>query len=194
MVYYAHNIKLTHLKYYIIIKIVYILQGDIKMDNNAETNNNQTQVQEIELIAPEALSKDELKKFIINDIEKNVPEYFQDVATACNFDLESQKDLIYEIAYKEQLVTVADTALKSNLNEDPSEAYNDLMKLCYFSEENLAFLNALEKDENSQIHLIDYIDYRLSNIEEIKPYIDFTKDITDAVVLLNTDEIGRAHV
>lgn len=72
------------------------------------------------------------------------------------------------------------------LNERPGEAYDLLQQVCYFSEQDLQYIRAVE-GENADSLMYTYVKKRLENVSELQPVINFVDAVNEAEVYLISD-------
>ncbi len=154
-----------------------------------EENQNQGKVVEeqvIQLVPPVPLDDQSLKVRMIEDIAANNPEYMAEVAIRHKLDLQQDLPAVMDKVYEEQLSVVSETCIANALDENTIESYNLLQKLCYFSQEELAYMKAVEGDELST-NIVSYVEERLKGVSELAPILAFTKDVNEAILYSTAD-------
>lgn len=135
----------------------------------------------IQLSAPEALDDASFKKLIQNDLEQNSKDYLGELAARFHLDMEKDRSVVLDKAYDEQLDVIVQACVTDALNENTSASYSTLEHCCYFSDENLAYIRVVE-GEKFAASQVRYIEERLENVQALKPVVDFTHSINEAIL------------
>lgn len=150
----------------------------------SETQENKNK--EVKLTAPKMLNDEDFKTLLKNDLKTNNQDYLADVASRHNLNLRENEDAVLEIAYDEQLDAIAQNCITDALDENTSASYFLLQKLCYFDENDYAYIAAVG-GENLSASIIKYTEQRLSNVQSLKPLIDFTSSVNEAILYTSDD-------
>ena len=141
---------------------------------------------EVQLKAPAPLDDTGFAQLLIADVVQNSPDYVAEVMERYGLNPESDNQEICQKIYEEQVVAVAEQCISSAVNEDLAEAYNLLQNVCFFSEQDIASLQATEGD-NFADNVIAHVDERLKNVQAIAPVKDFVRDVNEALLYLSND-------
>lgn len=118
----------------------------------------------IRLSAPAVLDDEALKAVMTEDIASNRPEYMAEVAERHGLDLERDAAAVRDTVYEEQLGVIVETCIANALDENTIDSYALLQRACYFSPEDIAYMNAAE-GENLSANIAKYIEERLSGVK-----------------------------
>lgn len=133
-----------------------------------------------------ALTNEEFKKNVIAQVMLNEPELFIDAAERNRLDLEKDKDSISDIVYQEEVMTLQSLCQKSALEENTTQAYNYLSTMCFFSDNDYAYIGAVE-GANASNNLYTYIEDRLKNVDDLKDTLALISAVNEAYLYANTD-------
>ena len=140
----------------------------------------------IQLTAPVALNDETFKALMKNDLKKNNPAYLSEVAARYKLDLEKNNDEVLEKACEEQIDVITEQCIADALDENTISSYALLQKACYFSESDMSYMSVVEGD-NLSGSIAKYIEERLENVEVLKPFIDFTSSVNEAILYSTGD-------
>lgn len=156
-------------------------------ENSSETiNSNDNEVKETQLTPPAPLDDASFAQMLVSDILQNNPEYVAEVMARYDLNPAIDNHEICQKIYEEQVTAVAEHCIKSAVNEDLNEAYNLLQNICYFSEAEVAYMQATEGEKYAE-NVISHVDERLKNVRAIAPVADFVRDVNEALLYLNND-------
>ncbi len=139
------------------------------MEGNME-NNNQEPQQNDDMVVLEpikSLENNEFKHKLLLYTMQNNPEFFTEAAELNALNVETQHDLINEIVYQEQIMTLDSLCREAALQENTLQAYNYLHVMCFFTDKDYAYIQATE-GENASTQLYTYIEDRLKNVDDLK--------------------------
>ena len=140
----------------------------------------------IRLSAPAVLDDEALKAVMTEDIASNRPEYMAEVAERHGLDLERDAAAVRDTVYEEQLGVIVETCIANALDENTIDSYALLQRACYFSPEDIAYMNAAE-GENLSANIAKYIEERLSGVKVLTPVIRFTNAVNEAILYSTGD-------
>lgn len=149
-----------------------------------KNTSDEKQIVTLEPIKP--ITKEEFKNKLLLCTKQNNPEFFTEAANRNHLNLEKDKDLIDDIVYQEQVMSLQSLCFESALQENVLEAYNYLLAMSFFSDNDYAYINAVE-GENASKNLCGYIDERLKNIDDLKTSISLITIVNEACLYTNTD-------
>lgn len=140
----------------------------------------------VRLTAPVALDDKTFKALMKDDLKTNNPAYLSEVAARYKLDLEKNNDEVLEKACEEQIDIITEQCIADALDENTISSYALLQKACYFSENDMSYMSVVE-GENLSSSIAKYIEERLENVEVLKPFIDFTSSINEAILYSTGD-------
>ena len=149
---------------------------------NADTNNND----KIYLSHPLPLDDRIFEQAVKQDLELNYQEYLQQLAEEEKINPVTEKERLLDTGYREKIENLQEQSILAALNERPGEAYDLLQQVCYFSEQDLQYIRAVE-GENADSLMYTYVKKRLENVSELQPVINFVDAVNEAEVYLISD-------
>ena len=153
-------------------------------------NDEQQQEQtKIVLHPPVPMNDATFKKYVVDDIFANSPEYAEDVARRAGLEFSPNNRELQDAIYDEQMAVIEKKCIDAALDENTIESYSTLQLLSNFSQEDLTYIAAVEGEEASS-NLVKYIENRLENVSDIAPLLKFTRAVNEAVLFSTTDAPG----
>lgn len=149
---------------------------------NADTDNND----KIYLSHPLPLDNRIFEQAVKQDLELNYQEYLQQLAEEEKINPVTEKERLLDTGYREKIENLQEQSILAALNERPGEAYDLLQQVCYFSEQDLQYIRAVE-GENADSLMYTYVKKRLENVSELQPVINFVDAVNEAEVYLISD-------
>lgn len=129
---------------------------------NADANNND----KIYLSHPLPLDNQIFEQAVKQDLELNYQEYLQQLAEEEKINPVTEKERLLDTGYREKIEDLQEQSILAALNERPGEAYDLLQQVCYFSEQDLQYIRAVE-GENADSLMYTYVKKRLENVSEL---------------------------
>lgn len=152
-----------------------------------EQDNHPSENEDIAILDPiKPLDNAEFKEKLLVATLQNNPEFFIEAAERNNLDGEKDKNLIADIVYKEQVMTLQSLCREVVLQENTAEAYNYLHAMSFFEDSDYAYIRAVE-GENAAENLHKYIDERLKNVDDLKDTLSLIATVTEAYLYANAD-------
>ncbi len=151
-------------------------------DNQQESDEQQF----VRLTRPVVLDSALLKAAMTKDILSNNPEYVSDIAQRYNLDPQQDQASIADKLYEEQIDTITEICIANTLDENIVAAYELLQNVCYFSPEDIHYMQMTE-GENLPSNVTQYINERLSGVSELMPVVDFTNTVNEAILYSTND-------
>lgn len=164
-------------------------QTENEQAENEQVKNGQAEnedMQTVNIKEPEPLDSEKLKLFLMEDISSNSPQYLAEIAEREKLDIQKDMPAIAEIVYDEQVSLVIENCIKHSLDENTIEAYKLLQRVCYFNQEEIAYMSVLE-GQNLPAKFAEYLEARLQNVPELKPVVDFVRDVNEAILYATND-------
>ncbi len=152
--------------------------------SNEQAENEELQT--VRVAEPLPLDAEKLKLLLIEDIISNSPQYLAEIAERKKLDIQKDMPAITEVVYNEQIGLVVENCIKYSLDENTIEAYKLLQKFCYFNQEEIAYMSMLE-GQNLPAKIADYLEARLQNVPELKPVVNFVKNVNEAILYATND-------
>lgn len=149
-----------------------------------DTSKKSNEIVKLEPVHP--LSNDEFKHKVILFTFENNPEFFVEAAERNNLDSQTQQADISDIVYQEQMMTLQALCKEAALQENTVEAYNLLRSMCFFSDNDYAYIGAVE-GENASQNLYNYIEDRLKNVDDVKDILALISAVNEAYLYANTE-------
>ena len=145
----------------------------------SDAQNNEEQ--KVLLDPPAELTDESFMQLLLQDLVDNNQPYLNDVAARHKLSFEKETQAVLSLAYEEQLGVVAENCISNALDENTQASYELLQRVCYFSENDLTYIAAAE-GENAPTQMTKYIEERLGGVRNLKPVIDFTHSINEALL------------
>lgn len=129
------------------------------------------------------LSNEEFKQHFLEEIAQGNPDYYQEVLKACLEDepeLKNDSKALTDSAYKLLIGFYNDNVAAEFLDEKIDEANKSLLRVCYFSEQDIMYMNAVKEQSNQPLLIVPYIRERLSQVDELQPLLALGKMVAEA--------------
>lgn len=135
-------------------------------------------------IAP--LSPETFRTGVLAVLATNVPDYAKQAAELLNCDPVKDRAMIDEVCYHNQVIQLGADVVEKALDEELNEAYTTLQNVCFFSDKDYAYIKQVHGEEAGS-EMPAYIHFRLSQVEDLAPSIDFLGAIYSAEVYAQSD-------
>ncbi len=157
----------------------------------SEMQNDEQQQEQTKIVLhpPVPMNDATFKKYVVDDIFANSPEYAEDVARRAGLEFSPDNRELQDAIYDEQMAVIEKKCIDAALDENTIESYSTLQLLSNFSQEDLTYIAAVEGEEASS-NLVKYIENRLENVSDIAPLLKFTRAVNEAVLFSTTDAPG----
>ena len=153
------------------------------MENNEKTSADEEKV----ILEPiKSLTNEEFKQQLLIYTLQHNPEFFVEASEKHHLDLGKNQTDISNIVYQEQVMTLQDLCRESALQENTVDAYNYLHLVCFFSENDYAYIRAVE-GENASTNLYTYIDERLKEVDDLKGTLSLISSVNEAYLYATTE-------
>lgn len=151
-------------------------------ENNADMQKDNVKM----LMHPLPLDNKTLKQAMIKDAENYYPEYIESLANQYQLDPMLNRTELMDLVYENRLADLRERVILTTLDEKTGAAYELLQEACFFSEDDLQYIQAVE-GENADTNMFEYVKKRLENVEDLKPTLQFVEAVNDAELYLITD-------
>ncbi len=156
------------------------------LGQNDKTNEEQQKNGNVYLIHPVPLDDEIFQKLIKEDIVLNYPEFLEALAEEEKINPETDRKKLLDLAYEERVRDIEEKSVQTALDERTGEAYDMLQQVCFFSAEDLQYIQTVE-GEDADATMYAYVKKRLENVEALRPAINFIDAVNEAEVYLISD-------